>query len=169
MPVYSSGHSTANQAATRRVPRANPPPVKAIELMGINLHQERAPSRDVDKADVKYMRNTMNHHCEETNELYNLMARHIKKRCEERINLFQVEDGTDKASNANIAMINEEEMDQFLLNEDDEKLTSPRQKAIENFMRNTDVGGSTSRGNSPPKEEHGSVDKTMMQTMLSQR
>ena len=33
----------------------------------------------------------MGQHCEETNELYNLMARHIKKRGEERINLYTVE------------------------------------------------------------------------------
>ena len=59
--------------------------------MGINLHQEMEPSREVEKADIKYMRGRMNEHCEETNELYNLMARHIKKRCEERINLYQVE------------------------------------------------------------------------------
>jgi len=37
------------------------------------------------------MRTTMKQHSEETNELYNLMARHIKKRCEERINLYMVE------------------------------------------------------------------------------
>lgn len=72
-------------------PRANPPPVRAIELMGINLHEEREPSREVDTADVTQMRSTMKNHSEETNELYNLMARHIKKRCEERINLYTVE------------------------------------------------------------------------------
>ena len=37
------------------------------------------------------MRTKMGQHSEETNELYNLMARHIKKRCEERINLYTVE------------------------------------------------------------------------------
>ena len=59
--------------------------------MGINLHEEREPSREIDSSDVSLMRNKMLHHSEETNELYNLMARHIKKRCEERINLYTVE------------------------------------------------------------------------------
>ena len=34
----------------------------------------------------------MKEHSEETNELFNLMARQIKKRCEERINLFMVDE-----------------------------------------------------------------------------
>jgi len=37
------------------------------------------------------MRSKLNNHSEETNELFNLMARQIKKRCEERINLFSLE------------------------------------------------------------------------------
>ena len=77
-------------------PRANPPPVRAIELMGINLHQEREPSREVDQSDVTQMRTKMGQHSEETNELYNLMARHIKKRCEERINLYTIEKAAAK-------------------------------------------------------------------------
>lgn len=38
------------------------------------------------------MRVKMAHHSEETNELFNLMARSIKKRCEERVNLFMVQE-----------------------------------------------------------------------------
>ena len=34
-------------------------------------------------------------HSEETNELFNLMARQIKKRCEERVNMFILEDKQD--------------------------------------------------------------------------
>lgn len=60
--------------------------------MGINLHEEKEPSRDVDQSEVTLMRSRMAHHSEETNELFNLMARQIKKRCQERINLFTVED-----------------------------------------------------------------------------
>ena len=46
----------------------------------------------MDQSDVTYMRNKMTQHSEETNELFNLMARQIKKRCEERVNLYTVED-----------------------------------------------------------------------------
>lgn len=38
------------------------------------------------------MRSKMATHSEETNELFNLMARQIKKRCQERVNLYTVED-----------------------------------------------------------------------------
>ena len=93
--------------------------------MGINLHQEREPSRDVDLSDVTQMRSKMNQHSEETNELYNLMARHIKKRCEERINLYTIESKSQSAkakttlsdNNQNILM-DEQEMDQFILDND---------------------------------------------------
>jgi len=61
--------------------------------MGINLHQAHSPDRDVDQTDVTHMINhKLCEHSEETNELYNLMARHIKKRGEERINLYMVTD-----------------------------------------------------------------------------
>ena len=59
--------------------------------MGLKLHDAQSPTRDVDKSEVNSMQKIMGQHCEETNELYNLMARHIKKRGEERINLFTVE------------------------------------------------------------------------------
>ena len=58
----------------------------------------------------------MNEHCEETNELYNLMARHIKKRCEERINLYQVEQN----ENANIQLTDEKDLDTFILHDPDD-------------------------------------------------
>ena len=94
-PLSSGGASPAEDNepyyGIHHKPRANPPPIRAIELMGLNLHQEREPSRDVDQSDVTQMRSKMNQHSEETNELYNLMARHIKKRCEERINLYTIE------------------------------------------------------------------------------
>ena len=71
------------------------------------------------------MRSKMNQHSEETNELYNLMARHIKKRCEERINLYTIESKNQSAkakttlsdNNQNILM-DEQEMDQFILDND---------------------------------------------------
>jgi len=39
------------------------------------------PSREVELSEVTQMRSKMKHHSEETNELFNLMARQIKKRC----------------------------------------------------------------------------------------
>ena len=61
--------------------------------MGINLHQAHSPDREVENSDVTHMiKNKLCEHSEETNELYNLMARHIKKRGEERINLYTVTD-----------------------------------------------------------------------------
>ena len=58
--------------------------------MGLNLHQEKEVERDVDTSEVTNMRVKMAHHSEETNELFNLMARSIKIRSEERINLYTV-------------------------------------------------------------------------------
>ena len=94
----------------------------------------------------------MGQHCEETNELYNLMARHIKKRGEERINLFTVEqvqepDASGKNKKAS-KMVKQ-------------ATRSPNRK-------------STSRGNTPPREQEmespgDAEEKTKMQTMLSQR
>jgi len=60
--------------------------------MGINLHEESEVERDVDQSDVTGMCAKMTMHSEETNELYNLMARSIKKRCSERVNLYSVEE-----------------------------------------------------------------------------
>ena len=37
------------------------------------------------------MRVKMSAHSEETNEVFNLIARSIKKRCSERVNLFKIE------------------------------------------------------------------------------
>ena len=75
-----------------RQPRANPPPIKTIELMSLKLHEEKEVERDVEDSEVTVMRTKMAQHSEETNELFNLMARSIKKRCEERVNLFTVEE-----------------------------------------------------------------------------
>ena len=67
-------------------------------------------------------------HSEETNELFNLMARQIKKRCEERVNLYTVED-KPQLFGKNISpeikdntLMDEKEMDQFLLNDDGEEI-----------------------------------------------
>ena len=119
LPVYSSSQqqlrSTSGSFQPSYKPRANPPPIRAIELMGINLHEEKEPSRDVDLSDVTTMRSKMGHHSEETNELFNLMARQIKKRCEERINLFTVENVESKA----LDTMSENEMDQYILSNED--------------------------------------------------
>ena len=132
--------------------------------MGINLHEEREPSREVDNSDVTQMRTKMGHHSEETNELYNLMARHIKKRGEERINLYSVEDTADQKVNVAVMdgnddgnLMDEQEMDQFILDNVDRNgknvLVTPSN------MRNIDSKQqSTSRGNSPPKEPTGGAD-----------
>lgn len=37
-------------------PRANPPPIKALDLLGVNLHQADEPSRTVEDSDVSMMR-----------------------------------------------------------------------------------------------------------------
>lgn len=58
LPIYSVDPSSGNLPA-KRVPRANPPTVSAIELMGINLHEETELSRDVDNTDIKQMRGKM--------------------------------------------------------------------------------------------------------------
>jgi len=55
LPIYSVDPSSGIQPG-KRVPRANPPSVSAIELMGINLHEEREVTRDVDNAEMKQMR-----------------------------------------------------------------------------------------------------------------
>ena len=51
--------------------------------------------RKVDKTEVEVMKNKLSSHSEETNELFNLMARQIKKRCEERVNMILIDDHTD--------------------------------------------------------------------------
>jgi len=53
LPLYD--HSRSNSKFLRQ-PRPNPPPIKTIELMGINLHAAREVERDVDPADVTQMR-----------------------------------------------------------------------------------------------------------------
>ena len=65
--------------------------------MGLNLHEEKEPDHGIDISDVTMMRSKLNTHSEETNELFNLMARQIKKRCEERINLFSLESQQHKS------------------------------------------------------------------------
>ena len=58
----------------------------------------------------------MNHHSEETNELFNLMARQIKRRCEERINLYTVEsDRNNSVDKKPQILMNEDELDEFIM------------------------------------------------------
>lgn len=151
-PGLSNNHNTrSNGAGTFQTfkPRANPPPIKAIELMGINLHEEKEPSRDVETSEVTMMRSRMAHHSEETNELFNLMARQIKKRAEERINLYTVENAVEKKEQAPKIM-DQNEMDNFLLNNDSAqvKLDFTKSPVATEICRPLH---STSRGNSPPK------------------
>ena len=66
----------------------------------------------------------MTQHSEETNELFNLMARQIKKRAEERINLYTVEDVGSKRSREQSReepriLMDEQEMDQYILDNED--------------------------------------------------
>ena len=94
--------------------------MRAIQLMGINLHAAEELSREVDQSDVTTMRKKMTEHSEETNELFNLMARQIKKRCEERVNLYTVEyqdPGVQTSSMKPDNLMDESEMDQFILND----------------------------------------------------
>ena len=49
------------------------------------------------------MQKIISTHSEESNELFNLMARQIKKRCEERVNMFIVENKPAEASAEPIA------------------------------------------------------------------
>ena len=127
----------------------------------------------------------MNLHSEETNELYNLMARHIKKRGEERINLYTVEntagsarkeivDGLSPEVRDNAVLVHgddgilmdEQEMDQFILDNVDrngKNMATPING--HDHMRNTGMRQSSSRGNSPPKDPTVCADnqpKTMM-------
>ena len=95
------------------------------------------------------MRNKMNQHSEETNELFNLMARQIKKRCEERINLCAVVDKEQK--NPNILM-DEQEMDDLMLSDEKDANGILNATASNQFIRPIEDGASTSRGNSPPKD-----------------
>lgn len=128
----------------------------------------------------------MNLHSEETNELYNLMARHIKKRGEERINLYTVEnsigsarkemvDGLSPEVRDNAVLVHgddgilmdEQEMDQFILDNVDRNGKNIMATPINghDHMRNTGKLQSTSRGNSPPKDPTVGGDnqpKTMM-------
>ena len=60
--------------------------------MGIHLHEEVEVEREVENNEVMSMRAKMATHSEETNEVFNLIARSIKKRCSERVNLYTVED-----------------------------------------------------------------------------
>ena len=131
--------------------------------MGINLHEETEPSREVETSEVTQMRSKMKLHSEETNEVFNLMARQIKKRCQERINLYTVEN-VDKKLPTNL--LTENEMDHLILSNETEENTendyndTPSPKTVFKARQ------STSRGNSPPKED---AETTMMQTMLTQR
>ena len=66
--------------------------------MGLRLHEKEAPERDVNPADVALMRSKMKmdqHYSEETNEILNLMARKIKTRGQERVNLYTLEQKDD--------------------------------------------------------------------------
>jgi hypothetical protein len=76
------------------------------------------------------MRVRMKEHSEETNELFNLMARQIKKRGEERVNLYAV-DELDSG------------MDEYLIDKE------IHQESEEISGDNT--GRNSSAGNSPPK------------------
>lgn len=50
LPIFSANRSNTSQIDFR--PRANPPPIKTIELMGINLHDEKELSREVEQSEV---------------------------------------------------------------------------------------------------------------------
>lgn len=67
--------------------RPAPQPFKALDLLGMNLHDAVDPVRDVEACEVEQMQRKLASHSEETNELFNLMAQQIKKRCEERVNM----------------------------------------------------------------------------------
>ena len=103
--------------------------------MGINLHEEKEVDRDVEDLEVTQMRGKMAQHSEETNELFNLMARSIKKRCEERVNLYMVEETVQKQKDLPVVM-DEAEMDDFMLSNE----------------HHEDSRVVSSRGNSPPKD-----------------
>ena len=57
----------------------------------MNLHDTADPERGVDAIEVEQMQSKLEHHSEETNELFNLMAQQIKKRCEERVNMVVID------------------------------------------------------------------------------
>ena len=57
----------------------------------MNLHDIVDPERGVDAIEVEQMQQKLEHHSEETNELFNLMAQQIKKRCEERVNMVVID------------------------------------------------------------------------------
>ena len=44
------------------------------------------------------MQKSLAAHTDETNEIFNLMARQIKKRAEERVNLFVIEDSNEESA-----------------------------------------------------------------------
>ena len=73
-------------------PRKNPLPVNALALLGVDLHDQMDPERSVANNEVEVMQKKLTEHSEETNELFNLMARQIKKRTEERVNMVVIED-----------------------------------------------------------------------------
>ena len=77
-------------------PRRNPKPVKAIELLGLDLHDRTQHETKVENSEVEVMQNNLAEHTDETNEIFNLMARQIKKRAEERVNLVEVTDAKRK-------------------------------------------------------------------------
>ena len=113
-------------------------------------------------------------HGEETNELFNLMARQIKKRAEERVNLFMIEDREgDKPWGIVISprsssdrVMNPAEMDDYLLSNENEPQPTHNGHRTEASPKQEDGSRQSSRGNSPPKEP---IDSTMMQTMLASR
>ena len=109
----------------------------------------------------------MTAHSEETNELFNLMARQIKKRCEERINLYQVEEKNWKGQDA---LLDEKDLDELILaNEDYTEMEYARNAQQVLGATTINMQQSTSRGNSPPKDNDGMAQPTdtMMHTMLS--
>ena len=112
------------------------------------------------------MRNRMKEHSEETNELFNLMARQIKKRCEERINLFVVDQKEEGQDNGSIQKFAQEDIDQFLL---DNNLEEGDMVAIGNHSESGLVYDS-SPGNSPARDRQGMTESksaTKMQQMLA--
>lgn len=61
-------------------PRPNPKVVNAIDLLQVNLHSSLEPEIGIEESETAHMRQRMKAHTEDTNELFNLMARHIRKR-----------------------------------------------------------------------------------------
>ncbi len=76
-------------------PRAAMRKSTTIDMLGINLHQQKDIHRSVNNDEVSEMKQKIEKHDEITNEVFNLMGAHIQKRCEERVNFYVITDDAD--------------------------------------------------------------------------